>query len=112
MFPFRMNGILATARIGMRRVLLLVAGLASAQPLIAQDLQFLSVGSGNLDGGYFTATRAICEVLNRAERGRLRCSPESTPGSLYNLVALENGQIDFALVQSDLHKHAFNGTSI
>jgi TRAP transporter TAXI family solute receptor len=96
----------------MRRALLLIAHLVFVQPLSAQNLQFFSVGTGDPEGGYFAATRAICEVLNRAERGRLRCSPEATPGSLYNLVALDNGQLDFALVQSDLHRHAVNGTSI
>jgi hypothetical protein len=43
---------------------------------------------------------------------RLRCSPESTPGSLYNLVALEKGQLDLAIVQADWQKHAFKGTSL
>lgn len=91
---------------------MLIAALTLIQPLSAQNLQLFSVGSGDLDGGYFAATRAICDTLNRSERGRLRCSPESTPGSLYNLVALNNGQLDFALVQSDLQKHALNGTSV
>jgi uncharacterized protein len=106
------------SRFQMRPTLLLIVHLALVQLLLpmqslsAQSLRLFSVGSGDLDGGYFAATRAICDVLNRAERGRLRCSPEVTPGSLYNLVALDNGQLDFALVQSDLQRHAIKGTSI
>jgi len=102
----------------MRPTLLLIVHLALVQLLFpmqslsAQNLRLFSVGSGDLDGGYFAATRAICDVINRAERGRLRCSPEATPGSLYNLVALDSGQLDFALVQSDLQRHAVRGTSI
>jgi TRAP transporter TAXI family solute receptor len=90
----------------------LIALLAFARPLPAQDLRLFSIGSGDLDGGYFAAARAICEVINRGDRKRLRCSPESTPGSLYNLVALDKGQIDLAIVQSDWQKHAFKGTSV
>jgi hypothetical protein len=93
-------------------MLALIALLIFAQPLSAQELRLFSIGSGDLDGGYFAAARAICEVINRAEGKRLRCSPESTPGSLYNLVALEKGQLDLAIVQSDWQKHAFKGTSV
>jgi hypothetical protein len=96
----------------MRPTLLLIAALVLGEPLSAQELRLFSVGSGDLGGGYFAATRAICDVVNRAERKRLRCSPESTPGSLYNLVALDNGQLDFALVQSDWQQHALKGTSV
>jgi len=40
----------------------LIAVLAFAQPLSAQELRLFSIGSGDLDGGYFAAARAICEV--------------------------------------------------
>ena len=90
----------------------LIAVLTFAQPLSARELRLFSIGSGDLDGGYFAAARAICEVINRTDGKRLRCSPESTPGSLYNLVALDKGQLDLAIVQSDWQKHAFKGTSV
>jgi len=96
----------------MRPMFVLIATLAFAQPLSAQELRLFSIGSGDLDGGYFAAARAICEVINRIDGKRLRCSPESTPGSLYNLVALDKSQLDLAIVQSDLQKHAFKGTSV
>ena len=51
----------------MRPILVLIAVLTLAQPLSAQNLQLFSVGSGDLDGGYFAAARSICEVINRAE---------------------------------------------
>jgi uncharacterized protein len=96
----------------MRPMFVLIAVLTFAQPLSAQELRLFSIGSGDLDGGYFAAARAICEVINRTDGKRLRCSPESTPGSLYNLVALDKGQLDLAIVQSDWQKHAFKGTSV
>jgi uncharacterized protein len=96
----------------MRPMFVFIAVLTFAQPLSAQELRLFSIGSGDLDGGYFAAARAICEVINRADGKRLRCSPESTPGSVYNLVALDKGQLDLAIVQSDWQKHAFKGTSV
>ena len=96
----------------MRPMLVLIAVLILAQPLSAQELRLFSIGSGDLDGGYFAAARAICEVINRTDGKQLRCSPESTPGSLYNLVALGKGQLDLAIVQADWQKHAFKGTSL
>jgi TRAP transporter TAXI family solute receptor len=47
--------------------------------------------------------------VNRARRAILRCSPEATPGSIYNLASLRDRQLDFALVQSDWHRAAFVG---
>jgi uncharacterized protein len=51
----------------MRPMFVLVAVLIFAQSLFAQELRLFSIGSGDLDGGYFAAARAICEVVNRAE---------------------------------------------
>lgn len=60
------------------------------------------MGSGDVTGSYYAAASALCDATNRAERNRLRCSPEATPGSIYNLGALRSGQLDFSLVQSDV----------
>jgi hypothetical protein len=81
-------------------------------PLAADDLRFFTIGAGDVSGSYYAAAQAICEVVNRAERGRLRCSPDPTQGSIYNLDALRKGQIDFAIVQSDWHREAFEGKGI
>jgi TRAP transporter TAXI family solute receptor len=93
----------------MLRVLLTAASLALATPAGAVDLRLFTVGSGEVGGSYFAATNAICDTVNRAHRGVLRCSPEATPGTLYNLEALRDRQLDFALVQSDWQKAAYAG---
>lgn len=85
----------------------LAALLVAAGPSLA--LTFFSVGTGGIDGGYYAAARAICERVNRVDPGALRCSPEPSAGSLYNIEALREEQLDFALVQSDLHRHAYEG---
>ncbi len=96
----------------MLRLLAALLVLAHSAPAGAQDLRLFSVGSGEVGGSYFAATNAICNSLNRAHRGVLRCSPEATPGSLYNLEALRSYQLDFAMVQSDWQKAAYEGTDI
>ena len=95
----------------MRRALSAIAlSLAAATPTAADGLSFFTVGAGPLGGGYYTAARAICDVVHAQFPGRMRCSPDPTPGSVYNVVALAEGQIDFALVQSDAHHFAVTGT--
>ncbi|OSP54417.1 TAXI family TRAP transporter solute-binding subunit [Pseudoruegeria sp. SK021] len=83
---------------------------AVAAPLAALD--FYSVGSGNLDGNYYKAASVMCGQVNGDNDLNLRCSAEATPGSLYNIAGLRNGELDVALVQSDWHSHAYNGTSL
>jgi hypothetical protein len=46
----------------------------------------------------------------RKEHG-IRCSVESTGGSVYNLNAIAAGELDMGVAQSDWQYHAYNGTS-
>lgn len=81
-----------------------------ALPAVA--LTFFDVASGDVDGGYFEATAEICGIVNTKNPDVLRCSPESTPGSLYNINALRAGDVDFALAQSDWQRRAYEGTDM
>ena len=47
---------------------------------------------------------------NRKEHG-LRCSAESTGGSIYNINTVRAGELEFGVAQSDWQYHAYNGTS-
>jgi hypothetical protein len=73
-------------------------------------MDFFTLGAGPVGGGYYNASRAICDVVHAAMPGELRCSPDPTPGSVYNALALAEGQLDFAIVQSDTHDAAVRGT--
>lgn len=90
------------------RTATLVLALALAAPGAASErrLVFFSVGGGELDVGYDVAVRAICAEVNAAHAGRLRCSPETTPGSRYNVEALKSGDLGFGVAQWDLAKQA------
>ena len=78
----------------------------------AQEQTFISIGTGGVTGVYYPAGGAICRLVNRdrAEHG-IRCGVESTGGSIFNLNALREGELEFGIVQSDWQYHSYNGTS-
>jgi uncharacterized protein len=82
-----------------------------AAPVQAQQ-SFVSIGTGGVTGVYYAAGGAICRLVNkdRAKHG-LRCSVESTGGSVYNLNTLRGGELDFGVAQSDWQHHAWSGGS-
>jgi TRAP transporter TAXI family solute receptor len=85
-----------------------LAGGAAA----AQDQTFIAIGTGGVTGVYYPTGGAICRLVNRdrAEHG-IRCGVESTGGSVFNINAIRNGELEFGVAQSDWQFHAFNGTS-
>jgi len=73
--------------------------------------KYVSIGTGAITGVYYPAGGAICRLVNRGRKEHgIRCSVESTGGSVSNLNAIRNGAIDFGIVQSDWQYHAYNGT--
>lgn len=88
--------------------------LASSLSFAAESLaatKYVSIGTGAITGVYYPAGGAICRLLNRGRKEHgIRCSVESTGGSVSNLNAIRNGAIDFGIVQSDWQYHAYNGT--
>lgn len=85
------------------------AALAAPLPAVAQQ-QFVSIGTGGVTGVYYAAGGAICRLVNkdRADHG-LRCSVESTGGSVFNVNTIKAGELDLGVVQSDVGYNAYNG---
>jgi len=86
------------------------AGLVAAAGASAQDSQFITIGTGGVTGVYYPAGGAICRLVNagRQEHG-IRCSVESTGGSVYNVNTMRQGELDFGVVQSDVQYNALEG---
>src|SRR5262245_46607435 len=74
---------------------------------------FASIGTGQLNGVYYPVGKAICQIVNRDLRTNgVRCSAEATPGSVYNIGALKSGELEFAIVQSDVQFAAYRGDGV
>jgi TRAP transporter TAXI family solute receptor len=84
---------------------------ATPAPVQAEQM-FVTIGTGGVTGVYYPTGGAICRLVNknRDEHG-IRCTVESTGGSVYNLNAIAAGELDMGVCQSDWQYHAYNGTS-
>ncbi|WP_240485591.1 TAXI family TRAP transporter solute-binding subunit [Aeromonas bestiarum] len=81
-----------------------------AQPLSATPA-YVTIGTGALNGVYYPTGGAICRLLNDDSSNHgLHCTVQSTSGSIANLAALAKGDIQLALVQSDVLYHAAQGS--
>lgn len=91
--------------------IVMAASFAAAETPAAKQ-RFVSIGTGGVSGVYYPTGNAICRLVNkiRKETG-IRCSAESTGGSIYNINAIRAGEMDFGVVQSDWQYHAYNGAS-
>jgi len=91
---------------------LLVAGVAIGTPISATADSFITIGTGGVTGVYYPTGGAICRLVNKGRKKHgVRCSVESTGGSVYNLNTIRAGELDMGVAQSDWQFHAYNGTS-
>jgi TRAP transporter TAXI family solute receptor len=95
---------------GVALALLAGAGPLAGQPASAQDQKFITIGTGGITGVYYPTGGAICRLASKErERHGIRCSVESTGGSVYNIETMRAGELDMAIVQSDLQYKSFKG---
>lgn len=99
----------------MRKLLITILGalavLATAPASMAQQ-RFITIGTGGVTGVYYPTGGAICRLVNKSRKEHgIRCSVESTGGSVYNLNTIRAGELDMGVAQSDWQYHSYNGTS-
>jgi len=88
------------------------AALAAMMAPAAHAEEFITIGTGGVTGVYYPTGGAICRLVNKGRKDHgIRCSVESTGGSIYNIKTIRAGELEFGVAQSDWQFHAYNGTS-
>lgn len=78
----------------------------------AKAEEFITIGTGGVTGVYYPTGGAICRLVNKGRKDHgIRCSVESTGGSVYNINTIRAGELEFGVAQSDWQYHAYNGSS-
>lgn len=90
--------------------LLTTAFALTASTAMAQEEQFITIGTGGQTGVYYVVGQSICRLVNRntAETG-IKCTAPSTGGSVANVNAIKAGDMTMGVAQSDIQYHAYEG---
>jgi hypothetical protein len=79
----------------------------------AAEEQFISIGTGGVTGVYYPVGGHICGMINRDRSNHgIRCSAESTGGSVANINTIRAGEMEFGIAQSDTQADAYNGIGL
>jgi len=71
---------------------------------------FITIGTGGITGVYYPTGGAIAKIVNKKKDVYgIRCTVESTGGSVFNVNAIMAGDLQFGVVQSDRQYQAING---
>ncbi|MBN1839851.1 MAG: TAXI family TRAP transporter solute-binding subunit [Campylobacterales bacterium] len=91
-----------------RQLALLTLTGALSVPMFAAE--FITIGTGGVTGTYYPTGGAICQMVNKNKKStNIRCSVESTGGSVYNVNTIKAGELDFGISQSDTAYQAYKG---
>jgi TRAP transporter TAXI family solute receptor len=95
-------------------ILVVLLGLTLSVSFGLDDVQakttFVTIGTGGITGVYYPTGGAIAKTVNnKRDVYGIRCTVESTGGSVFNVNAVMSGDLDFGVVQSDRQYQAING---
>jgi len=76
----------------------------------ARNTRFVTIGTGGVTGIYYPTGVAISKMVNKKfDEYKIKATVESTSGSVFNINAVLNGDLEFGVVQSDRQYQAYNG---
>ncbi|MFD2191908.1 TAXI family TRAP transporter solute-binding subunit [Pistricoccus aurantiacus] len=79
-----------------------------APSAVAQDEQFITIGTGGQTGVYYVVGQSVCRMVNRSAEN-IRCNAPSTGGSVANVNGIRSGELNMGVVQSDVQYQAYEG---
>lgn len=92
----------------MKKLIVKLGLIISSTSLFSNE--FITFGTGEVNGTYYPRGQFICKLINKYQiDNKIRCSVESTDGSIYNINAIQNEEFNFAISQSDTIYQATNG---
>ncbi len=98
---------------GLSIVLSLVFSLGMQATEVAAKTTFVTIGTGGITGVYYPTGGAISKIVNKKKKEYgIRCTVESTGGSVFNVNAVMAGDLEFGVVQSDRQYQAVHGTEM
>ena len=88
----------------------LIVVLGASAPACHAKTTFVTFGTGGITGVYYPTGGAIAKMVNKkkSEYG-IRATVESTGGSVFNINAVMNGDLEFGIAQSDRQYQATKG---
>jgi uncharacterized protein len=104
-------GMKMTSKLAVTMMSCCVLALTAAPEYLQANQTFVTIGTGGVTGVYYPTGGAICRLVNKDRKNHgIRCTVESTGGSVYNVNAIAGGELDLGVVQSDVQFNAYNGT--
>jgi TRAP transporter TAXI family solute receptor len=78
--------------------------------------KFVRIATASISGVYYSTGNAVCRFIKKQshlnDNMNIFCSVQSTPGAMYNLNALRNGDVEIAIAQGDWEYQAFNALGV
>ncbi|MCP4625907.1 MAG: TAXI family TRAP transporter solute-binding subunit [bacterium] len=91
-------------------VMFVLATTFGALTTVSAADQFVTIGTGGVTGVYYPTGGAICRLVNKYKKeSGIRCTVESTGGSVYNLNTIAAGELDMGVAQSDQQYLSYHG---